>query len=158
MTPDTVTAAQAAELFGVDVRTIGRWIADGTLKAGWNGRERAIPASELERLAQPSRDARQSAAIADGAAALLQRFGDAHYDRAVDALVVSAGGLLKAAKAGKLRGPQIREHVECAKQVEQVATLFAAVLELRGAAAQQRRRVDAAPAVPDLPKREPVDA
>src|SRR5438094_701526 len=112
MKPDTITVAQAAELFDVDVRTIGRWIADGTLKASWNGRERAIPASELARLAQPSRDAVLSASVAEGAAALLERFSDAQYDRAVDALVASAAPLLKAAKAGTLRGPQIREHVE----------------------------------------------
>ena len=158
MTPDVLTVAEAAKVFGVDPRTVSRWIANGMLKAGWQGRERTIPATEIARLAQPSRDAKLSAAIAQGAAELLERFADAHYDREVDSLVASARELVKAAKAGKLRGPQIREHVALAQRVETVATLGSAVLELRGAAVQQRRRADAAPPVPELPTREPVDA
>jgi excisionase family DNA binding protein len=152
MVTDTLTVAEFAKAVGVSSRTVARWIDDKVIRATWSDedqRERAIPLSEVQRLAERAAGADWDARTTEGAAQRLHEYALREYGEAFEGVLETARELIALAEKPAANRPArqaaaLDAHFAAVEGLKRVAALGSAVVKLTGEAAQLRRNADSA--------------
>lgn len=140
---EVLTAAEAAAELGVTTRTVSRWLAEGRLRAEWRGRQRAIPVTEITRLALQHTVRAESYAAASQAAAWLGDFYERRLREATERLVQSARDVVdlsdKWARRHEFR-ESIERHLAVVAELHEARTLAGAVAAVGAEARRLRER------------------
>lgn len=140
---ESLTVAEAAGELGVTTRTVSRWLATGRLRGEWRGRQRAIPMTEVMRLALQQTVRQETYAAAAHAAAWLGDYYQRRLQEVTERLVASAREVAhlsdKWARRTEFR-ESVERHLAVAEEVREVHALAGAVTAVGAEARRLRER------------------